>query len=1058
MNFPNSANARWVWAVGVRSRHGFARFVRDFEVAGGGANTVTEAGLWITAEQRYRVWLDGHRLGDGPARHWPDRVPVDPYDLSALLTAGTHRIEVLVEHVGVDTWRAIAGPPGLWARLTWRDDQGEHTIETGVADDGIDTRVGDRINEAALHKWLVMAEPGFANPVPRIAPALGWEEQFDAKPGARRTGVCGAAPTGVGDAGVGGDRLVLVPSALDVNRPVLEPRSAPVMRDALITPRAVPRVEAVRSWPCHASMVDTTGYAKVGCFIRYSGEGDVLLGLSDPHSCSAWRSCDWTFDGEPILEDPEAAHGRRSWGGHAIHNVTLRAAHMPHALVGTPRQRPLPRAVISLISSRGLCVDPITTSRPGALTCVDPRRDQPVPWREAWFGIRNHSGAETTAVDDAWEPLPRSIMADTDVFAICHSDEPVNSPLTALVDAVTPCPEVDTLASLTHPLADGDDECWVHVPSISACDTRLLLDFGRVVMGNLCFEVEAACDGVVLDFHGFEHMAPDGTPHYANGLNNTLRYTCRAGRQHYESWTPRGLRYCWLTVRRPATAPVPADNRERDASSGQLVPRLATDPSHEAGDPWCPLRIGFIAVRDRTAAPPALAEMDLPADRLNRFWRVSLDTLAPCREDTFTDCPTHEQVMWVGDARTSSLSDQVLTGDTRVSRSSLVLAGRSMAATESPLVAGRVPVRRGRLLPAWAFLWMRWCRDYVLWTGDLATARDDLMPMLRHQADGMDHLRDGQGLFRKHDAWNFLDWAPIDGPEGSATSWNQALGTLGLRAAAELAAWLGDQADTRRFRQLADEYAEAMNAAMWDEHRGAYLDSIHADGTPSRALSVHAQAMPLWAGVPDAERAERCHFVMADDAAVRPQSPFVESLVLEALIESDVSCEAAALIPPTLERVWGRQIDLGAASFWEMDHRETARPTRSFCHAWSSAPIHLITRFIAGIQPTRPGFETVDVRPRVDLLSSLRCRVPTPLGPLALKWQSEAPSGWIAPQTRGVLEATVTVEAPRGFRVDLHPPPGMRLAGSQPGDALTLEPASGPQTLAIEPVPRQCPR
>ena len=57
-----------------------------------------------------------------------------------------------------------------------------------------------------------------------------------------------------------------------------------------------------------------------------------------------------------------------------------------------------------------------------------------------------------------------------------------------------------------HPAADGRD-------------VRILLDFGREVLGYHRFVVDAPA-GTILDFHNFEFIQPDGRINFAEGMNN----------------------------------------------------------------------------------------------------------------------------------------------------------------------------------------------------------------------------------------------------------------------------------------------------------------------------------------------------------------------------------------------------------------------------------------------------------------------------------------------------------------------------------------------------------
>ena len=70
-----------------------------------------------------------------------------------------------------------------------------------------------------------------------------------------------------------------------------------------------------------------------------------------------------------------------------------------------------------------------------------------------------------------------------------------------------------------------------------------------------------------------------------------------------------------------------------------------------------------------------------------------------------------------------------------------------------------------------------------------------------------------------------------------------------------IATELGDESKARFYRSRAATIRDAMNALLWDEQQGLYLDR-HWDGRRSSRVAA-ANFLPLVAGVPDAARAKR---------------------------------------------------------------------------------------------------------------------------------------------------------------------------------------------------------
>jgi alpha-L-rhamnosidase len=505
---------------------------------------------------------------------------------------------------------------------------------------------------------------------------------------------------------------------------------------------------------------------------------------------------------------------------------------------------------------------------------------------------------------------------------------------------------------------------WVIAPPRPGRAVRVLVDFGRMLVGRHRLVVDAPA-GAVIDLHGFEFIQPDGRHNWATGTNNTLRYVCRAGPQEFLSLQRRGFRYTWLVVR-GLTQPL----RVREFTA-----EISTSPQRRRGRFTC--------------ADP----------RLNRIWTVGADTLRWCAEDTYTDCPTYEQTNWVGDARNEALVDWIVNGDARLWRHNLLLAAQGLE--RFPLVPSHVPSTWENLLPAWSFLWMRSCREYLRWTGDRVGAAE-LLPWLARSVEGLAAHLTPAGFFRMK-AWNLFDWAALETPADGVVTHVNCLAALALGDAAELATWLGHPRTARAWRRLAAGLRRAVNRELWDEATGAYVDCRHADGRPGAVRSQQTQAAALLAGVATGRRARRCREIVAQapEGFVSAGSPFFVFFLLEILAaEGD-----GAAVLERIRRDWGFMVEQGATSFWELWTLSRGRLTRSHCHGWSAAPTFFLSTTILGVSPGAPGSREIYFSPQPGDLVSLSGRMPTP-------W------GWV--EVRGRREGgrwRYDVRVPRGCRL-----------------------------------------
>ena len=107
-------------------RNAYMRYRARFELA----RLPESATLWLSADGRYLAFVNGHRIGRGPAASDADVREIDRHDVRHLLTRGANVVAVLVHSYGVDTaWytrastlaRGAGGGGALYAHLELDD-------------------------------------------------------------------------------------------------------------------------------------------------------------------------------------------------------------------------------------------------------------------------------------------------------------------------------------------------------------------------------------------------------------------------------------------------------------------------------------------------------------------------------------------------------------------------------------------------------------------------------------------------------------------------------------------------------------------------------------------------------------------------------------------------------------------------------------------------------------------------------------------------------------------------------------------------------------------------
>ncbi|MHB9037811.1 MAG: family 78 glycoside hydrolase catalytic domain [Armatimonadota bacterium] len=524
------------------------------------------------------------------------------------------------------------------------------------------------------------------------------------------------------------------------------------------------------------------------------------------------------------------------------------------------------------------------------------------------------------------------ILLDNNVYAQAYSDQVVKGKV-----------RIDQEESLVS--GNG----WTTVfPDSNGGDIRILLDFGDELLALHSFEVIAP-EGTIIDFHNFEFIQPDGRRNLAEGMNNSFRYICSKGRHAYQTLIHRGFRYSYVILRK-MTGPV---------KIGRLQAIFHSYPQSKRGDFVC------------------------SDSKLNQIWRVGAQTLRCCSEDTYTDCPSYEQVLWVGDARNEALIDWVINGDPRLWYRFLELTGQSLE--RFPITQSQVPSSWDNIIPAWSMLWMRSCAEYLTYTGDRERSMQ-LLDFIKRNVDGIVSHINEKGLFDIH-AWSLFDWAEMDTPPKGVITHQNCFAVLALREVALMAQRLEQHSLADKWTRLADSIAEAINIYLWNDEMRAYTDCSR-DGKHSAVYSQQTQTAAYVSRVATGDRAERCREIMQNvpNGFVKAGSPFFEFFLLEAYQMDGMEDELLDVI----RRDWGFMIDMGATTFWEMWSGREGRLTRSHCHAWSAAPTYFMSTYVLGIRPVEPGFEVVMIEPHPSDLKWCRGTVPTPAGDITVHWKNES--------------------------------------------------------------------
>jgi len=884
-----SSDARWIWIRGEEAPvNAFVDFQGSFQLA----SSPSEAHVLISADSRYRLHVNGHLVGTGPARSYPGHYEFDRHDVTPLLKAGRNVLDVRVHHWGEGTFHGLVLRAGLICEV-----QSE-----------------DGLLLSSSGEWRARPAAAYKFPTPRIACQLGFEEQVDLA--LEHGAIDGRIASGKGWA------------------PVVEIGPAEVSPWGLLTMRTIPLLGG-----------DTVSPVAV----RECGDmknGELVL----PLRAGPDLGCDWKAANSEQVDGVFAARFFAKKGG------TLRVRRS--AMYGGPIRIFVDGRELVLRQGRFDLEGDVLIRRGDHLLLVDWKGTthdtdvgislsgveglQPRDFEEfahaRWIFARPGklrsqirqaaSPRSLIRCGAAWSPVSSSHAPEHDVYMALSTRVPARDSLP--VERMLPV----RIASR----ADNHPQ-------------RVVLDFGAQCFGWIEMEMIAG-EGSVVELMGIEARGGDG-PQLTEMTNNTARIVCRQGKQTFRSFVARGFRYLILDI------------VARKRAFELLGARV-----REETYPWKPQ--GRFLCSDT---------------RLNQIHQLCAHTLRMSSMDVFVDA-TYEQALWVGDTCSMLIPIHYhIQGEQLLPERCLRLIARSLDRT--PLVNSQVPSSwEDRLIPNWSFFWVAGVRANYMYSGNVDFVRE-LLPSLWKQAGYIEQSLDEEGLFALHErVWHFLDWngTADDHRENQKVVYCHE-NCLAL-ASIQDTAWLAEQAGNPKVASgchaLARRLREAIRKFFWLPEKKAFGET-RVNGETSALITSSTQICALRAGL-FAQPAEMAEKVLAPpDGMVPTGTPWMWSLGgLEACLN-----HSAAGVYQGISSHWGRMLDRGATSAWEMfeGRHRPGLPTRSWCHGWSAGPAWLLPAFALGVRPTSPGWKSVVIDPQPGHLQWAEGTVPTPHGNIRVKWE-----------------------------------------------------------------------
>ena len=203
-----------------------------------------------------------------------------------------------------------------------------------------------------------------------------------------------------------------------------------------------------------------------------------------------------------------------------------------------------------------------------------------------------------------------------------------------------------------------------------------------------------------------------------------------------------------------------------------------------------------------------------------------------------------------------------------------------------------------------------------------------------------------------------------------------------LREMSEIAAALGKAEDASRFAARAERVRTAFDRVFYRPSAGVYADG---EGTDHASLHVNAAALAFGL-VPAGRKDAVADFLERKGMAC---SVYFAQYLLEALFEAGRDEAAIRLMTASGDRSWLGMMEQGSTITMEAWSLK-AKGNQDWNHAWGTPPLNIISRYVLGVRPLKPGFAEYEVKPRRGSLAFVAGVVPTVRGPIRVDTRSRS--------------------------------------------------------------------
>jgi len=399
-------------------------------------------------------------------------------------------------------------------------------------------------------------------------------------------------------------------------------------------------------------------------------------------------------------------------------------------------------------------------------------------------------------------------------------------------------------------------------------------------------------------------------------------------------------------------------------------------------------RVENVTLREHAHPAVAAARFASSDERLNRLFAAGVTTFRQNALDVFMDCPSRERAGWLCDSFFTARVACDLTGDTPIERN--FFENYLLPERFAHLPEGMLPMcypadhNDGVYIPNWALWFVVQLEEYAARGGDRAIV-DGLKSRVLRLMEFFAQYENSDGLLEKLPSWVFVEWSAA----------NRFVQDVNYPSNMLYAGALGAAGRIYGREDLADKAARIRETIRKQSYDGQFFvdNAVRRDGklvvTDNR--SEVCQYFAFFFGVADPKTHPALWEILRDRFGPdrKDTKAFAEVHLANSFIGNMLRMEL-------LSRAGRNQqiLDESIAYLLYMADRtgtlwENVGAYASCNHGFASHIVHTLYRDVLGVYCVDVSNKTVTVRFGDLKLDSCEGALPTPHGPVQLRWWKE---------------------------------------------------------------------